>query len=552
VLMTCRLKDERQEKSKKMKDDTFQTLMSVGGVLGQPLQLGDYSKVKNKWFGEPAYVVGGGPTLATFVEKFGWDYFRGKHTIGINHIIEDFDGFEWFFFLDKRFLEKTTYDMSKYKGLIIAQHTTGLTPNEKTVVYRCRTDYPADRIEDGLYSSNLSGLAALNLAIIAGANPIYMVGHGMGESSPDAYHHKPGYTGEVKNYEKFKKFQRVGIYFNNFSEWKHKIFSISNFDEYPTIKNIPVDEFKEQVSIKVEPRLPRILHLSFCGDLARHAETTIQQVSCGHGIHKIMPFGRESEWDADAYVLNHFLSTDRLVNNFAQKNKAAAIVHTRNCTPVGDFKKVVAMSDVYAKILEENGCLSEKIVTIPSCISPEKYLIDPDYDKKVFGRITRWSTGKIPDWWNDTVKEILNAVPQSSCLMYVQKVGSGRDLLSDPRMVYDETVYIFENKNLYLSRMSVYCHANGFFKEISPHAILEAMASGLPVIYLHEDSIAEMVGDAGIDCLDKDSLQKAVIEMLCDKEKRVEYGRKSRERVKLYSKKIMLEKYDRLIKELTE
>ena len=553
-------KEKREEQRKLPVNDTVAWLRNAGAVTDQPWMLGDYEKIKGKWNGQPCYVVGTGPTLKPFLDQFGWNYFDGKHTIGINHAIEDYDRFEWFFFLDKRFLDLTTYDMNKYKGLIIAQNTTGLRPAENIVTFKCRDDMPTEIIEDGIYSPNLSGLAALHVAIISGADPIYLIGHGMGDSDSQAYHYREDYTGEVKDKGKWKKFYRVRTYFDNFSEWRRKIFSISDYREYTAIKNISLNTFRENMDNSGRPlisstegRLPRIAHLSFSCDLAKHADTTRQQVCEGYGIHKLLTFNKAKDFNADLFVINHFLGDDRDVQNFPYKNKAVDIVHTRNCVPRGDFAQVVAMSDYWVDELRNNGVDPAKITVIPACLDCNAYQGTPGYNTKTFGRITRWSPGKIPEWWNGMLTEIFRERPDSKCLMYTQLVDARREHLRHHQMIYDETVFIFEKKYQYLSQLDFYVHANGYFVEIAPHAILEAMATGLPVVYLYEDSLAEMVGPAGIPCADRRELKAKILELLSwPIEKLQEAGHISKERVKVYDKEIMLEKYNSMIKKVLE
>lgn len=544
------------EKKKKLgTKETLALLRSWGAVDGRPFSLGDFNKIKNKWYGQAAYVIGTGPTLKPFLDKFGWSFFDGRHTIGINHAIEDYDGFEWFFFLDKRFLDKTTYDLENYKGLIIAQNTTGLKSDENIVTFKTRGDYPGDDIEDGVYSSNLSGLAALHIAVYSGANPIYLVGHGMGASNESAYHYREDYTGEAKKHEIWKKFYRVRTYFDNFAQWRRKIFSVSDYKEYTAIENIPLDGFDDSKraadSIKIESRLPVIIHLSFSPDLAKHADVTRYQISQGWGIHKLRDFKRIGEEKADLYVLNHFLSTDHQIRNFQEKHRAIDIIHTRGCLPRNGFKKVIAMSEVWKKIIVSMGTDEKTVSVIPACIDTASYTEQPDYKSKTFGRITRWSTGKIPEWWNDMLTDIFEKHPDSKCLFYCQPVGKIKDrpYLEHPQMEYDGSVFIFENKNRYLKNLSFYVHANGFFREISPHGILEAMATGLPIVYLHEDSIAEMIGEHGIACENKQQLQETIESMLLWDASQLEaVGQKMQERAGEYDKEIMLKKYNALLK----
>jgi glycosyltransferase involved in cell wall biosynthesis len=80
------------------------------------------------------------------------------------------------------------------------------------------------------------------------------------------------------------------------------------------------------------------------------------------------------------------------------------------------------------------------------------------------------------------------------------------------------------------------------------NAIVEAMATGLPIIYLYETSTKEVVDYAGIVVYNRNELKEQIIKMLNDKDKRTAYGELSKERVKKFDVKYTIEKYNKLIK----
>lgn len=525
----------QQIRRKLTKDQTWEYLQNAGVLTDEPWALGDYSKVIGIWKNKDCYVIGGGPTLKDFLDIHGWHFFDNKNTIGINHIIEDYDLFKIFLSLDKRFFDLTTYDISKFNGLMVLQNKTLFRPDEKTVIFKTRYDGVSEDIGEGLYSGNLSGLAAVHLAIITGAEKIFLVGFGMGKSTSENYHHKKNYTGAEQTENKFRKYKRTRNYYDNFSFWRRKIFNISSFDEYRPFKTVSPAGFESE-KIKVIDRGPEIIHLSFSGEMAHHSDITRGMITQCDGKHKLVSFDSFRGEDADLYITNHFISTNKQVLNWPYKNKTINIVHTMNCWPDNAFKKNIALSYTWKEKLIQHGISADNISVIPSGTWVDEYKNESlALDKKVFGRITRWSSGKIPEWWNDFVCRILAAVPDAWCKMFVHPLGSGPEMICREKIIYRQGVHQFEYKGQYLRDLSVYVHANGFFKEISPHAIIEAMATGLPIIYLYEDSVAEMIGSAGIACHNEMELQKELIEMLNDYDKRKEYSEKSKKRARMYN-----------------
>ena len=169
-------------------------------ALDMKIKLGDkngsFDNIKDAWKGQPCFVVGASINLRGFDLK----KLEGFHSIGINHMIEYYDGFEWFIFLDNRFLNKTSYDINKFKGKIFTSNRCRLLPNSLDWVRfkpKPFNSHPDEDIRRGLFNGSLTGLCALNLAIISGASPIYLLGCDTPkmETSHMDYHYQKNYTG---------------------------------------------------------------------------------------------------------------------------------------------------------------------------------------------------------------------------------------------------------------------------------------------------------------------------------------------------------------------
>lgn len=535
--------------------ETIDFLLKKGFGDNNYLEHQNYQNIKNCWNGVPCFVIGGGPALKDFINHVGLDFLNNRHTIGINHVIEDYDKFEWFFFLDKRFLEKTKYNMANYKGRIFAQATTGLKTNGNTTIFFCQSHKPTLHIENGLYNGNLSGLSSLNLALITGANPIYLIGFGEGKgSSEKSYHYKPDYTGEVKTQKVYNKFQNVKNQYKAFTEFANRIVHVTEGNDIPYFKKMRIAEFKTRFNLNKEKiiikQIPQIAHLSFSDDINLHADITRAVINNCYGDHRLYNINSGNVPNADLYIYEHFISTKIKADSFPYKHKAIDIVHTTNCIPTGNWKKIVVLTEAWKKYLNQHN-ITNNIEVIKGGIDIDQYKhITPDYNALVFGRITRWSQGKIHPEWNRIVSEILSEFHESKCLIYTQLDSVlNRAPLKHDRMVYDKSCQITDFKGEFLKNLSIYVHANGTFKETMSHAVIEAMATGLPIVYLAEPAVDEILGDSAIRCQNIQEVKSNIIALLKDKEKRVHYGQLAKEKSNQYHVNNFVNGMNRIIKE---
>jgi len=550
----------RQAERKRMnKDNTWDFLVRLGMIKGNTLYHRNYDGIKDAWKDEPCYIVGGGPSLKPVLDKLGFGFLDGKHTIGINHVIEDYDGFEWFFFLDKRFIEKTTYDLDKYHGLIFAQCTTGMPPALNVKIYHCRNDRPSSRMEDGLYNANFSGIAALNLAIISGANPIYLLGYGNGVGAThQSYHYKRDYTGENKLDKNFKKYCNVQAQFSRFREWQDRIIHVTDGNDVVEItRKIKTTQFcnkvagVEKISVfhNTRPDEAKIVHLSFSKDKARHNDITRYVMDECIGKHELHDINAGPPPVADLYIGEHFLSTSKAVNAFDKKNRCIDIVHTAGCIPERGFSRVVALTEAWKRHLGKHLVKATDMIYGGIDLLPYQGVLPTD--APVFGRMTRWSPGKIHPDWNRVTTEILTAVPEARCLMYTEMMNASRPMLKHAKVTYSSDCKIDMFKGDFLKNMSVYVHANGSFKETLSFAVIEAMATGLPVVYLKEGTgvLEEVTDGAGIPCNTINDVRDMVVTLLKDKAMREYYGKLAKEQAQRFDKNVMVKKFNEVIKQ---
>jgi len=538
----------RQNKLDKKK--TWQFFRELGLVDGNFLHARNYDGVQNVWAGQPAYVIGAGPSLrATLTAVGGWDFFRGKHTITINHVVEDFDDSEWHLFLDKRFLDITPYDIKKYRGTIFAKCTTGLKPAERVKIFYTQMDHVGSKMEDGLYGS-LSGVAAVNLALISGANPIYLCGLDAGAAKKTTGHYKDGYTGEVQRRGDEERFVRIMRQFDRYKPEAHRLRLVTDGgDQIPWARRVDPRTLVRADVLRVEPRKARVVHISFSDNPAVHADITRFNVSHGVGARSMYSTRSGAPLPpADVYVAEHFLSTNDYLAKLPDevKRKTINIVHTVGCIPAGPWRRVIALTQAWGRWLAAHQVKVDRVIVPGIDLAPYND-VTPDYAAQKFGRITRWNAEKIPPRWNDTVKAILDAVPAASCTMWVNKEKpEERPLLQHPRMSYrrDCTIDMFKGK--FLKELSVYVHANGSFQETLSFAVIEAMATGLPIVYLSEGTgvIEEVVAGCGVRCETLDQVRDTVIAMLQDEAYRREYGALARDNTRRFDVLRMVREFD--------
>lgn len=541
-------------------NQVWESYMNSGWIDGKQRPLGPFIGINKAWKNKPCFIVGSGPDLKVFIKDVGFNFLNNKHSIGINHVIESYDGFEWFLFLDRRFLKRTTYDLPEFKGKIFAQNNTGISDKIPNVVrFRCRNNNPSEVIHNGLYSNRFSGLAALNLAIISGASPIYLIGYGMGEDgNENLFHFRENYQGVgQRGKEQFKKYKGVYNFFKRFKRWYPKIIHVTEGESLAGFRKLNFKEFKNKFALKectgnkkVNVNLgaePKIAHLSFCGDINKHADITRHIIKDCIGNHNIYPFTNYPK--ADVYITEHFMSTNKYVQDFPHKNKTINIVHSMNCYPNPGYKHNIALTKVWKRNLEARGVKNVKVIYGGIDLKPYEN-IKPQDKYLTFGRITRWSPGKIPPWWNNMVADILNHDKTIKCLFFIDMSSRARKLLEHGRMIYDYSCNITDFKGAWLNRLMVYVHANGTFRETMSHAVIEAMATGLPIVYLREPAVTEVVGGAGIACSNKEQLKGAILKLLYYPELRNSYSELSKKRAKDFDINKTVEKFNELIREM--
>ena len=157
---------------------------------------------QGSWLNKPAFLVGGGPSL----DGFNFARLKGHRTIGINLAFYFFEP-TIVFSMDTRFLNwitNGTYE-AKYPGcrerfqttaaykIWLLTYTASLPGSIFVAPVFRNYDHGRTHLSwifrDGLGHGNNSGFGALNLALVLGANPIYLLGFDMKHEKTKTHYH---------------------------------------------------------------------------------------------------------------------------------------------------------------------------------------------------------------------------------------------------------------------------------------------------------------------------------------------------------------------------
>jgi glycosyltransferase involved in cell wall biosynthesis len=207
---------------------------------------------------------------------------------------------------------------------------------------------------------------------------------------------------------------------------------------------------------------------------------------------------------------------------------------------------VVTLTHGWRHVLKKKGWDS---VVIPAGIDVDSYNKKIDYTNNTFGRITRWSSGKVHPRWNQVVKSLITIHKNYRCVM----ITKCPQKIHDSRVMYIENIKIHEHQKKInaLAQMSVFADMHNTFQETFSLCLLEAMASGLACIMYSvapQPSMMEILGDAGIWCFNENDFVKKLTDLVQNTEKKTEYGLKARYRARQYSIKNMITAYNRIFK----
>lgn len=243
-----------------LEDDTWDWFVRMGFIDSNVMPILDYKHINGALANKPIAVIGSGYSG----REIEWKNLKNIYTIGINHIIELYHDLDYLIFQDHRFLRKNKYPLGQFKGLIFVA-----TSNPAAKRYGIKNIRPfipismnaevSERIEKGLYARKSTGLCALNLALILGGNPIYMIGldnHKDWEKQFPNYkggiHIHPNYSGSVNTKKAADGYVPVLQYFKKFIRYKKRIVNVCENGIMDWFKQISVDQFNKIISKNIK------------------------------------------------------------------------------------------------------------------------------------------------------------------------------------------------------------------------------------------------------------------------------------------------------------
>jgi glycosyltransferase involved in cell wall biosynthesis len=534
-------------------DRTWRNLENMGSFNPYNcIALGPFSNINNVWLNEPCFVVGTGPSL----RGFDFKQLEGLHTIGINHVVEDYDGFEWLFALDDRFFKITSYDFTKFKGKIFSAHKCRLLPHNNNVRFKAlgtSAKIPT-RIEDGLWNGRMSGLAALNLAIITGANPIYLLGCDCGGGHFSDYHYKKDYTGVTRNETKRIKYVNNAGFFDKFMLWKDRVVNLSLESNIKTFKkmkfrDIPT-EHKTKRKIKVIPREPIICHIQTMKTMEEMNDISQIVYNKTIGNHIYSNINCDTHPKADIYLLECYINGADRYKAFKRPyndSKVISLIHScSKCMPSDDSDEVVTITYTWKGVMQQKNIDSHMIY---AGLNHDVYDLPKDYNKKSFGRITRYSRGKVHPESQRIYNEILDEIPESECHIISYNYP---DVKRDRFNIYrDVKIHEEAKKAKYLQNINIFADAHFTFIETFSLCLLQAMASGCAIVLLRgQPAMEEVVEKSGYICAGLPEWKATIKSLLNDKAKMKEYGLKAKERSREFTIDRMVKRWNDLFKEV--
>ncbi|MHA2023967.1 MAG: hypothetical protein ACTSWQ_09935 [Candidatus Thorarchaeota archaeon] len=139
------------------------------------------------WKGNPCFLVGGGPSL----RDFNFEILNGKLTIGVNkaflrcfctvNYAMDIKFYNYVHYRRNNGSEDVNRLWKEYSGIKLF-----LSPDRKIplfediyIINRIKEEHISLDMGAGIYAGTNSGFGALMLAVMLGANPVYLLGYDM-------------------------------------------------------------------------------------------------------------------------------------------------------------------------------------------------------------------------------------------------------------------------------------------------------------------------------------------------------------------------------------
>lgn len=539
------------------KEDAWETMRKMGYFRDfKTIELGDLSWVIDYWKDQPAYVIGTSPALRNMMDEgFDFSMLDNYNTIGCNHLIERWDKMKFFLFLDQHFLDSTSYNIKNYQGKLFCRNNVNLFSGDLPYpFYRFIAKRPHESVDNditkGLFCDMLSGTCCLHLAILSGANPIYLLGMDSGGSTK--IHYEDNYKGEFKINSHYINPVKKNNLFSHFEKYADRIINVDQKGNLKYFKKIhwkDMNILSNTTTVTNIKQNVTICHITRFSSPDQWNEVSRQIFSMTEGKHIYANITAVQKPKADIYLLDCIINGAKDFINFQKPSgsKVISIVHSSGkCFPAVCSDRVIVLSNAEQRRMK---ALNVNSIVIPCAIDLSYYNNEIDYTKKTYGRITRYSNCKVHPRYNEVVNYIKKIYPDSKSYM-ITKTG-----LKNPNIEYVETIESKDNvgKAKELSKMSMFVDYHGTFLETFSISLLEGMAAGCCVVLysiVPQASMIEVIGNSGIICNDEKTFIDTIIQLLPDTDRKKEYGQKAKIRARDFSIEKLVKAYNELFQEV--
>ena len=229
---------------------------------------------------------------------------------------------------------------------------------------------------------------------------------------------------------------------------------------------------------------------------------------------------------------------------------------------------IVTLSNTMRKLVELlNYSMSKITLTIPNfvddiffTVASKRFSCTTNYDRRKDRRkimityLGRLEYEKGADILAKIVKNVLDVC--NNCLFKIVGDGRYRWMFENIRIRYGSRLIVtgfipYNRVPQHLLESDIFVFPTRV--EGSPNALLQAMASGLPIVASDIPPNREFLGEAGLYATPEkpEEFVHYILELVSNPDLRIRLGKKANERAKMYSRKVIVQRYISLFRFLT-
>lgn len=209
----------------------------------------DASQVTGMLAGRRVFLLGGGPS----VKDHDLEKLKDEYVIAINHSYDFYPNANAVLFVDTLYAKLTRDRLKDYPGMVFASfrcqdELSGYHQKKNFFFFPQNNSRPGKSLAEGMYTGRLSGLCAINLALVMGASEIYLLGYDMNYRDGD--HHWYGKAHENQENYSEDNFKRKIKYFDAYKPYAERIFNCSKTSALTQFQHKDFDQVLSQKKIQ--------------------------------------------------------------------------------------------------------------------------------------------------------------------------------------------------------------------------------------------------------------------------------------------------------------